>query len=799
MRGLPSIIVVGLLLTGANARSADAAQDTGEQSLLDLDLETLMKEEVLVTANKRRENLQKVPISMSVINADVLERRGLASFQELSTGIPALSFRSSGPGRQTLTLRGLSSSAGSAPTVSVYVDETPIPPLSSTTTTAFQQVIPDLHLFDLERIEVLRGPQGTLYGSSSMGGTVRFLTRQPVLNSTHASATAAISNTDQGGVNWLSNGTINVPLGEQMALRVAAAYGDDSGFVDRLVGDFSGPNRRPTGPVRTDRDVNGVRSGSLRASLQIQPNDAVYLRPSVLLRRIRQDGRSYFDRPPDELQQRVSIAVPEPYADDFELFGLNAGWQATHFNLTSISSYVERDMHITQNESDSFFYSFGNGAPFDPATGRRTRDPNSPQWQTRVFPVADRDRQRVRDFTQELRMTSTREGRLQYLFGLYYKQTRTSGQVQEDVTGYSDAFPLYVASVGPDFGDNLYTFHSDSRYQEHAAFGEVDYNLTPRLKATLGARWYDYRLRLGTVANGLFAGTPVPLVTVLPVANETGINPRVIFSYSLNDATSIYATAAKGSRPGGSNAHAGDAQCADELQPLGFGAIPGEYDGDSLWNYELGAKNQFFSRRLTVNAAAYVVDWSRIQQRLNLLSCGFTFIANAGEARSEGMELEVDAVASDRLRLGFGLGYVDAHITEAPAGAPVLPGQKLLDAPEWTGNAWAEYTFALWPGLRGYVRTDWSYTGASVENFDNGRIPDSTADPFGSDRKSYDLAQLRFGAVAERWSATLFVHNVFNQRAEYTRSDTLGILYDSVRQVVTNRPRTIGVSASMQF
>jgi iron complex outermembrane recepter protein len=197
-------------------------------------------------------------------------------------------------------------------------------------------VILDLYLFDLERIEILRGPQGTLYGSSSLGGTVRFLTKQPVLKSTEGSAEASVSNTERGGVNWTTTGMVNVPLGERAALRVAGTFNDDGGFIDRLVGDFSGPNRSPVGPVQTQKDVNSSQSVSLRAALQIEPADDYYLRPMIYLNRLRQDGRWYFDRPPDELQQRVLLVVPEPYEDDFKLYGLNAGAQLRRLSVWSI-------------------------------------------------------------------------------------------------------------------------------------------------------------------------------------------------------------------------------------------------------------------------------------------------------------------------------------------------------------------------------------------------------------------------------------------------------------------------------
>lgn len=785
--------------TGIAPGYAAAAADLSGKSLLDLDLETLMQEEIVVTANKRRENLQRVPISMSVFNAETLEKRGLDSFQDLATGIPALSFRSSGPGRQTLTLRGLSSSAGSSPTISFYIDETPIPPLSSTSTTSFQHAAVDPALFDLERIEILRGPQGTLYGSSSMGGTVRLLTKQPALGTSERSVTASLSSTEHGGINWHGASVLNVPLAENAALRVSSTYAADHGFIDRVVGDFSGPNRSAVGATHTQEDVDGSTNASLRMALQLQPTQGTYLRPSLNFNRLRQDGRSYFDRPPGELQQRVSLALAEPYEDDFRLYGLTAGAQLAGLSLTSISSYTERDMSIAQNEADSFFYSFGNGPLVDPSTGRRTRDPISPEWQTSVYPVVDRDTQHVRDFTQELRLTSSIDSSLRYLTGAFFKDTRATGRVHEDLIGYTASFPLYTEMVGTDFGDNFYTFETRARHREYALFGELSYSLTPRTEVTLGARWYRYRQQLTTTGNGFFVNTPVPVTTELPTAEESGINPRLIVSHALTEDSHIYAGASKGSRPGGLNSHGGDTQCVTDLAPLGRGEVPTPYDADSLWSYEIGSKNQFFSHRLTVNAAAYVIDWSDVQQRISLPNCGFTFIDNAGEARSQGMELEVEALASEHLRLGLGAGYADAKITRSPAGTSVLGGQRLLDAPEWTGNLWGEYNFTLRAGLGGFVRADWSYSGAAVENFENGRIPGTRPDPYGSWRDSHDLANLKLGLVGGRWNAALYVHNMFDERIEYTRSDSLGILYDAVRQVVTNRPRTVGVAATIKF
>ena len=250
-------------------------------------------EEITVTATKRTSGLQEIPMSISAISGDALDRAGIADFTDIATSVPSVSFRSAGPGRTKLNVRGISAATGVAPTVSFYIDEMPIQTISSGSTTSFAQTIIDPKMFDLERVEVLRGPQGTLYGSSSMGGTIRLITRQPVIGETEYSVGTDISSTTGGGTNFRLNGMFNAPLSDSVALRVVASYTDNDGYFDRVA---SGGGTAPAGTVFAE-NVNTEQTTSVRAALRWQISENAYLQPSVFTQTTEMDGKPNFDGP----------------------------------------------------------------------------------------------------------------------------------------------------------------------------------------------------------------------------------------------------------------------------------------------------------------------------------------------------------------------------------------------------------------------------------------------------------------------------------------------------------------------
>lgn len=767
-------------------------------------------EEITVTAQKRSETLQSVPMSIKALTDAELVRSGAQTFSDLAWRIPALSFRSPGPGRQKLTLRGISSASG-APTVSFYLNEAPLAAASSAANTSFQQGNVEPNLFDIDRIEVLRGPQGTLYGASSMGGTVKVVTKAPNLDEVEAKINGQVSTTKEGGENWAANAAINLPLIEgKAALRVTGSLIENDGFIDRVIGDFDHDGRvngplpsdvtfpsrtpNPDVPVRRIRDVNTEEVRSIRAALRFDPTDNLSIQPSVFFQRTRQDGKSSYDEVPGLREQRRNFDIPEPYEDEFLLANLTVDYDFGGVSLISSTSYLDRDIHNVEDFTDLMSYFFGYSSnPDDLPAQRRIIatgnlwDLSTPPFPATVqpFPAQSSETVANEDFTQEFRLSSNDDGRLQWIFGLYFKNTKGRAGYNFVIPGYSDAFPAWRTILGGTFGDTFAIVNGRTEYKEYAVFGEATYAFTERLEVKLGARWFDYKNSFDRSAQGLFFGTPVPSI-IAGEATDNGINPKVLLSYEYSDDAQVYGTVAKGYRPGAGNAPIPVSRCGDDLARLGLSEAPLSYGPDQLWSYEIGSKSRLFGGRATVNAAVYYIDWTDVQQRIVLPTCGANYIDNAGSAKSRGFELEFDALVTQSLRLSGGVGYTKATFKEGAPFSDVEKGDRLLDAPEWTLNFSGEYMFTVLSAGDAYARASWSYV-------------DSSLDVKGIEKAAYDILDLRVGLALDSWELAVFAHNVLDETAELTKVDTIGQIYPSLTRVATNRPRTIGLSVTKNF
>lgn len=765
---IATLLVSTGLTSAVHAQSADDAAP-GEPG----------REEIIVTATKRDTTLQEVPMSISAVSGAALEKNGIADFQSLAASVPSLSFRSAGPGRQKLTLRGLSSSAGVAPTVSFYIDDMPVSSISSAATSASQQSVLDPNLYDLDHVEILRGPQGTLYGSSSMGGTVRLITKQPDVSEFQGKFLIDASTTRHGGENFALNGAVNIPVVKDIvALRLVGTYSKNDGYIDKLVGDFpvqtflTQPGdaqgnpvppvvpREATGPVQRIRDVDSDETLALRGAFRIQSSDGrFFVQPYIFYQKIKQHGASSLDSVPGGLDQRRRYNVSEPYRDRFTLASGTIGYDFNWAQLTSASSYIDRKTTGTEDVSDAITYLLGAdvGAP----------------W---ISPNATR----LRDFTQEIRLTSADDKPLTWLIGYYYKHAKSAGSYRVDA-------PVGVLPPGFEIAE----VDMASSFTEHAIFGEVAYKPVDRLTLSIGARYFDNRFVLDNAATGQAFGIPFgPAATVHNTTRQNGVNPKLMVSYEAFDDGQIYLTAAKGSRPGGVNIAVPADRCSADLAGIGRTAAPDSYGGDRLWSYEGGVKTRL-GRAATLNLAGFYIDWTKVQQSIALPQCGFSYVDNAGSARSVGVEMQFDVTPADGLRLSGGVGYADAQITEAAAGTGLEKGQQLLDAPKWTINLQGEYSFPVGPGELS-LGSSWSYVDKSLDVFNGSSV-------FDAPKPSYEIVDFRATYSFERWALSLYLKNAFDERAIYNRTATIVQNIPVFRRVTTNRPRTFGLSLSADF
>jgi len=755
-------------LTAATAVAETAAADAAA------DEEAL--QQVIVTAERRSENLQQVPMSITAMDKVQLEQRNVVSFIDYGTTVPNLGFGYSGVGfanARTISIRGV---AG-ANTTGFYIDDTPLPDTI------------DPRIVDIDRIEVLRGPQGTLYGARSEGGTVRLITDQPEVNDFSVRVHTGVSdtwNTVEG--NYYADGAINVPLiADHLALRVVALYDSEAGFFQR---EF--PTVPPFGTTLTTVDnVADSKLSGASIALAWKASDALTVTPRFLYQQNLYNGFPYSDHtfyqippptvPPTNLDldpnnfvQKRLYDVPEGGHDRWYLESLTGNYHTEYGEFVSSTSYFERDLLETEDASDYNYQIFG--APFrTPITQGTT----------------------VHEFVQELRFASRLTGPWQYVVGLYYESM--TGEPAYDPPAIAPGLNAYfggtptmpAAGLNPLDPDEITAYYEHAHETEPAAYGELSYQLTSRLKLTGGARVYQNKNTESGWQEGIVDGGP--RITNLPeTVKETGVNPKAEVDYQATPDGMIYASAAKGFRPGGVSPSVPLAfGCGASLAALGVTVDEARvFKSDSLWSYEVGEKSSWLDQRLTANAAAYYIDWKNLQQSI-LLPCGFGYTGNVGAAKSEGFEFEARTRPLESLDLSAGVGYEHAVVTESSVTSPQKPGDPIYQVPDWTANVAATHTQPLTSGLSLVSTVTYGYVDHSYSANNNPFVPRV--------RAAYGLLDARFAFDFSRYQVALFGKNLQNTHANLSDNASIAAEVIGRPRIVTNQPRTIGLDFTARF
>jgi outer membrane receptor protein involved in Fe transport len=725
-------------------------------------------EDIIVTAEKRSESLEKVPLSIVAFSSESLAELGTEDFSSLAARIPGVTLNSAGPGRSSYSIRGIASVGGNAPTTGLYVDETPILPSGGDGATA--SIDPDL--YDLARVEVLRGPQGTLYGASSMGGTVRFITNQPNLTKTEGAVKVEGSDTQHGGGNVRLDAMYNMPLiDERVALRIVGTYKDFSGFIDREIGVWApNPGAQPPYPVSPAtptsvvRDVNTEKLYSLRTMLKIAVSDAFTITPSVWVQDLQMGGPPDYDVPTGQsggpLIQARPFNISEAYSDRFVLSNVTMNYDLGWGTLLSTTSYMHRQETTPDDQTEAL-------------------EDNIPQGQ--FVPSVYAPIVTTRELTEELRLAFNPAGwALSGVTGAYFNNANRHYYVNFLTPNYAALFSNSPSSAGYlPLSDLNYSQHGDYSPKQSAVFAELNYAITSQWKATAGLRWYDLQYTTVRYEDGWSNGGPT-LST--GQAKNTGFDPKAELSYQATEQQLYYLSASKGVRPGGVN--------TSNLAAKGCGQDYGPYQPDSLWNYEAGAKTRWLDGAVTVNAAAYYIKWSDVQQG-KTLACSYQITENAGAAVVHGGELEIQGNIGAHVQLGAGVGYTKAVLAADAPPLDGVKGQQLENVPRWNGNASAKYLFNPLPEYDGFVRADGQYVGESYPDFD--RIDPATF------QRAYALLDLRSGIIHGAWEANLFVSNVFDKQAALSRFITDNYDASTRSRIFTNRPRTAGLSLQWKF
>ncbi|WP_067733469.1 TonB-dependent receptor [Novosphingobium naphthalenivorans] len=757
---------LGLVLPGAamaedneNGTGSVSANGTGSVSA---------NGAIVVTAQKRTENVLDVPVSISVIDSSLIKKTHATDYTDLSRLVPGLSLNNFGnSGMTRIALRGIASSSGSA-TVGVYLDD-----VSLTFPNQFFTGATLPRMFDIERIEVLRGPQGTLYGDSSLGGTLRFITNKPKLGYAEGEASGEVSSTEGGGTNYKLNGAISVPLGQHAALRIAGETGYQSGFIDRV--DSSGNV--------IDKNIDSERHHAVRASLLWEPSDDLQIIPAIQYQLVKTADNSIFNLSLPRFQ--VNKALTEPSRDELVVPSLTIEKSFGDYRLTSVTSYMHRNF---KRRFDATIYDSEYVAwAIDPSFG-------TPYDTIASLPGALLNDDKISNWVEELRFASPsiEQGhRFEWQAGLYMNSLKVRSLDDEYVYGLNDAVAnLYSDTTVEDLigyeapDDLLGYFHSNRKLQQIAAFAEGSVMLAPSLKFTAGLRqtkaWTEYEMNEG---GWLADGTPSYEKVK---SNESPLTPKFALNYKASDNVSLYASATKGFRLGGQNNSLPN-YCASSIESLGLDATKSKsYGSDSLWAFETGFKSSLFGNRLTVNGSVYRIDWKNIQQQLRLSSCGYVITANAGDARSQGGELEVMAKLTNELSLRATAGYTDAEITKEAEGSSASKGQKVLGVPDTTLTLGLDYNRQISDDLAFSFSTNWTYTGKS-----HGSFSTSSSDYV---REDYWVGNLDAGIDYRDFRLSVFVKNIANDQTVIQKPSVLFIT-----QGLTVRPRTIGLSLAKTF
>ncbi|MEM9623682.1 MAG: TonB-dependent receptor, partial [Pseudomonadota bacterium] len=748
---------------------------------------------IVVTATKRSESLQDVPISVSAISGDDLEDRGITEFFEYAVTIPNLSFGAATDGilsGRSISLRGIVGEN----TTGFYIDDTPI-----------TETI-DPRILDLERVEVLRGPSGTLYGARSLGGTIRQITRKPDTQEFDARVRAGISSTDESDdLNYLISGSTNIPLSDRAAVILSGFYETKAGVFDRVVGtipDHLGAPATLAGPPDfVNEDVDEETTQAFQASFLFDVTDNLSIAPRIMYQKTELDGFPLADADPDNFDQVRDFNTPEGGEDEWTLYSLNINYETSVGTFTSATSYFDRETFEFEGsgsfinflqalpEADGGFGLFGT-IPVTPVA--------SPIFQTLNFETT----------VQEFRFTSDFAGPFNMVLGAFYQDTddEEAFQPRNFASGLEDNFAAFQVAAGIPgevtdiwpFGDLVFTSNRPTEIEELGFFGEGTYQLSDRWAATVGVRWFDTEVKFSEQQAGLATGVPLaddaPLSSIpatLGEQEEDGFIFKGSIEYQAAEDILVYASVAEGFRLGGANGSIPNSLgCPADLADLGLGGLDtSSYESDDLISYELGIKAKL-GERSRLNATVFSIDFDDIQQPVQL-ECGFQFVGNFGAAESQGVELEFTTQATDYLALHVNVGYTDAEFTETVLGGAVnTDGDPLQFVPEWTASLVADLTVPnVFEALDFFALLDISYVDESL----------SLVNSIPRVRDSYEQVNLRVGLRNEKYTATLFARNLTDEIANLADNRSLAAETPGRPRFVVSRPRTVGLELSVYF
>jgi iron complex outermembrane recepter protein len=780
----------------------------GSTANADFALELGASEEVTVTAMKREETVHDTPFSVAATTEDTLRDRGVDDIEEVAANVASFSVQNLGPGQSQIAIRGVSSGQiardqpGVKESVGVYLDESVI---------SLSLFTPDLDLFDISRVEVLRGSQGTLFGSGSLGGTVRYITNQPERGITKFFGELTGDTLTDGNQGGSIKAGVNAPLGSSAALRILGYYDRLPGWMDAVQPDLS-----------IKKDVNrGSRTG-VRASVAIVPDDQLTITPRFVYQKAEADGWNRIDvfnilanpytttRPAVTLGDRKQFTqIGEPFTDKFFLGDLNVRYDFGGVALTSITSYTHRDILVVRDA----------GALTSSITGGSIG--LSEAVYTLDSPLDDATK--AKTWTEELRLSSDQPGPVQWVAGGFYAKTKRDYGQDLNVAGFEELTGIPTQGLRAPRNS---LFWSDLHYdlRQYAVFAEATWAATERLKLTGGLRYYHFKEDKEQIFDGIFAqdNTGTALVSQPGTTSADGFAPRFIATFKVSEATNLNTQIAKGFRLGGINDPLNVPLCtAQDL--VTFGGRD-SWDDETAWNYEVGSKSRIMGGRGSFNVSAFYVDVKNLQVTVTAGSCSSRLIFNVPKARSVGGELEFALAPTDRFDVAISAGYNDSEIrstltsTDDMGNVSVVSGiesgRRLPSVPKFQAAVAATYQQPIAPGVQGYLTGTYNHVGSRFTqvgdedlsgvldlnsfgaNTIGGPLTQSTF-RFNPELPAYDIINLRLGVRFSNFDVALFANNLTDERALLSLDRERGLR--ARIGFVTNQPRTFGLTTRVDF
>ncbi|MFT4055145.1 MAG: TonB-dependent receptor [Novosphingobium sp.] len=715
--------------------------------------------DIVVTALRRDTTVQTTPMAITALTGETLTNAGVTNIADYAKFVPSLRIQDNGPGQRRVSLRGVQAS-GEA-TVGVYYDDTPVTGSVGVSSDAAGRTA-DFTLFDVNRIEVLRGPQGTLYGASSMGGAIRVIFNKPT-QEYEGTVEGQAMTTKGGGFGYFVNGMVNVPLVKDVLAARAVLYRRDSdGYIDNTY-----LNRK---------NVNDYTATGGRLMLRFTPTSNFTI-----------DGTAAFENTdavsatwnPSVGKYKSAAQINLPYTDKSQLYSLTANWDVGFANLTSITSYQHRKSAYAADDS-YYIGTYRTEAKCASYTGSACSSDTLASYYDyldSISPAAIYYPGSTKDFTQEVRLSSTDGGPIDWTVGAFFQNRKnhvtSEDALADDATG-EIIFPVQL----------IYRREIFDKLKQAAVFGEGTYHVTPSLSLTAGIRYYDYDKTVTgytDIAWTLIGAPERPVSTVKSSADGTLLKFNA--SWQANPDMLFYATASQGYRPGGAN------------QVIGLSADLTPYEADKLWNYEVGSKLSLLGRALTLNLAAFQIDWDNMQVSGRTTNGAYSFLSNAGAARIRGLEAEAFVRPVKGVQLNFSGNYLDAKLTEDQVNDAVVAagraGDRIPYIPHFAGSMGAEYRTPVSDTVEFFARGDLNYVGSSYSEFRPSNVYRVKMD-------DYVLANLRVGFELPESDAGiyLFVNNVFDAVAinRASMSST-----PNSYAATSAAPRTIGVNLRRSF